>query len=278
MIKTAPSVLKQLKLALLTMVYLGFTLPVLGHEFWLHPLDYQPKIGTTLHVELRNGEDFEGVEIGYFPKRIERFEWLQNQIATAVNSKSGDFPVVSMTLKQDGLMLLSYETKFRVVQYGSLSKFLDFAAKKGFANPEPRHRQFKISTGRFNVIYTRFCKSLIGVGTAIGKDHKTRSELEFIAMANPYTDDLSNGIAVKLLYRGQPQPNTQIKVFARGPDDVVTTIIQHSNAQGIVTIVTKPAHSYLLDAALLREPNETFGAQNNAVWETLWVSMTFSTP
>lgn len=276
--KTVFPALQRLKLCLLTMIYLGFSLPVMGHEFWLQPLDFRPQIGTTLHVELRNGEDFEGVEIGYFSKRIERFEWTQNQISSPVNSTSGDFPVLSMRPEQDGLMLLTYETKHSIVQYGSLSKFLDFAALKGFANPEARHRKFKIPAGRFNVIYRRFCKSIIGVGSAIGADQQTGSELEFIAITNPYIDDLSNDIAVKLLYRGQPQPNTQIKVFARGPDDVVTRHKQHSNAQGVVTIKAKPNHIYLLDATVLREPNETFGAQNNAVWETLWVSMTFATP
>lgn len=274
----AISALIYIKWTLLFITGLGFSQPATAHEFWLHPLDFQPEIGTTLQVELRNGDSFEGVEIGYFSKRIDRFDWMQNQTHAAVNSQSGVFPVMTMALKQDGLMRLSYEAKLGVLQYGSLSKFLVFGAQKGFDNLENRHLQRNLPLGRFGVAYTRFCKTLIGVGGAIGQDHETGSELEFVAMNNPYTDDLSNGIALRLLYRGQPQPNTQVKTFERGPGGLVTTEIQHSNARGIVLIATKPAHSYLLDAALLRPPNEILGAKHNVVWETLWASITFSTP
>lgn len=265
-------------LILLIMAYLGLTLPVVGHEYWLQPLDFRPEIGSNLQVELRDGEDFAGFEIGYFPKRIERFDYIQGRLISPVSSQSGDFPALSMRVENDGLMVLTYETKPRVVQFNLLSHFIDFADKKGFSGVEERHQQRKTPSTRFNVIYKRFCKSLLGVGSAIGTDHQTGSEFEFVALKNPYRDDLSEGLAVTLLYRGQPQPNRQIRVFARGPDDVVKNHIQHSNAQGIVVIATKPAHNYMLDAALLREPNETFGAQNNVIWETLWVSMTFATP
>lgn len=276
--KTTIPAFKLLQLSLLMMAYLGLSLPVVGHEYWLQPLDFRPETGSNLQAELRDGEDFSGFEIGHFPKRIERFDYIQDQLISAVNSQSGDFPALSMTVHKDGLMLLAYETKPRAVQFGRLSQFLDFAAEKGFANAEQRHQQRNAPSTRFNVIYRRFCKSLVGVGSARGADHQTGSELEFIAQSNPYIDDLSEGFAVTLFYRGQPQPNRQIKVFARGPDDVVKSHIQHSNAQGIVVIATEPAHNYMLDAALLREPNETFGAQNNVIGETLWVSMTFSTP
>ncbi len=256
----------------------GIALPAFAHEFWLAPQNYQPQTGTTLQVQLRNGQNFKGVEIGYFDKRIEMFDWLQNDTRTPVSSRTGDFPALTMPLEQDGLMVLAYESTFSTLQYSHLAKFLKFADHKGFEDAEARHKLRGLSEGRFTELYSRLCKTLIGVGHARGQDQETGMETEFVALTNPYTDDLTNGLKVKLLYQGNPRPNAQIEVFERKPDQSVEITIQHTDAQGHAVIQVRPQHSYLLDAVVLREPDETLGGRENAVWETLWASMTFYAP
>lgn len=257
---------------------LGIALPAFAHEFWLAPQNYQPQTDTTLQVQLRNGQEFKGVEIGYFDKRIEMFDWFQNGTRNPVNSRAGDFPAMTLPLAQDGLMILAYESTFSTLQYPHLGKFLKFADHKGFEDAEARHKLRGLPEGRFNELYTRMCKSLIGVGAAKGQDHETGLETEFVALSNPYTDDLSHGLKVKLLYRGRPRANAQIEVFERSPDQSVEITILHTDAQGHALIPVQAKHTYLLDAVVLREPDETVGGRENAVWETLWASMTFYVP
>lgn len=272
------TLIRPITLILVAITSLGIALPAFSHEFWLAPQDYQPKTGDNLQVQLRNGQNFKGVEIGYFDKRIEMFEWFQNDAHAAVISRAGDFPAMSMQAKQDGLMVLAYEAAFSTVQYATLGKFLEFAAHKGFTDAKERHRTRRLPEGRFSEIYTRYCKTLIGVGSAVGQDLQTGLETEFVALTNPYTDDLSGGLRVQLFYQGAPRADAQIEVFERGADQQVTVSTQRTDADGRAVIAVRPAHDYLLDAVLLRVPEETLAAENHVVWQTLWASMTFSTP
>lgn len=265
-------------LILCAISHLGIALPAFGHEFWLAPQNYQPQTDTTLQVQLRNGQEFNGVEIGYFDKRIEMFDWFQNQTRDAVISRAGDFPAMTMHDPQDGLMVLAYESTLSTVQYSHLGKFLKFAEHKDFKDVEARHKLRGLPKGRFSEIYTRFCKTLIGVGSAAGHDVETGLETEFIAQTNPYTDDLANGFRVQLLYQGRPRAYAQIEVFDRDPDEVVEITKLHTDGQGYAMIPVTSQHTYLLDAVVLREPDETIAAQNDVVWETLWASMTFHVP
>lgn len=231
---------------------------------------------------MRNGQRFKGIEIGYFDANIEMFDWVQNQRRTPVISRAGDFPAMSLRLDQDGLMVLAYESRFSTVQYADLGKFLKFATHKGFSDAEARHKRRALPEQRIREVYTRFCKSLIGVGARIGaasgQDTETGMQTEFIALNNPYTDDLAAGFKVRLLYQGAPRINAQIEVFERAPDGGVVTRTVQTDAQGHAVIPVKSQHIYLLDAVTLRIPDPTVAAKNNVVWETLWASMTFAVP
>ncbi len=261
---------------------LGIALPAFGHEFWLEPQNFQPETNTTLQVQLRNGQKFKGIEIGYFDKRIETFDWIQNEVRSPVQSRAGDFPALTLPVAQDGLMVLVYESTNSTVQYNTWEKFAGFAKHKDFADVEARHIERNLPMGRFSEVYTRYCKSLIGVGDApedaVGQDAATDLETEFVALNNPYTDDLSAGFLVQLFYQGAPRINAQIEVFERDPDGAVDITYLHTDQRGQATIPVKVGHTYLLDAVVLREPQEDVATALNVVWETLWASMTFSVP
>ena len=227
---------------------------------------------------MRNGQKFKGVELGYFDDRAEVFDWIQNGERTAVKSRAGDFPAMKMDLANDGLMVLVYETKFSTLQYNKWEKFLAFAEHKDFTDVERRHKARNLSMVRFSEIYTRYCKSLIGVGAAAGQDAITGMETEFVALNNPYTDDVSDGFRVLVLYQGAPRTAAQVEIFDRAPDGSVAVSYVHTDDQGHATVPVIAGHTYLLDAVVLREPEETIAAEKKVVWETLWASMTFSVP
>ncbi len=65
--------------------------------------------------------------------------------------------------------------------------------------------------------YSRYSKTLIGVGKSAGADRRTGLETEIVALTNPYTDDLSRGMRVQLFYRSEVRPNAQIAVFFKAP-------------------------------------------------------------
>lgn len=260
------------------MSFTGIALPVLGHEFWLEPRQFQPETGETIQVKLRNGTNFKGIELGYFDDRADVFDIIRRGTRTPVKARAGDFPAFSKTVDDDGLMVLVYQSKFSTLQYNKFEKFVTFVKHKSFTGALERHKERGLSTERFNEIYTRYCKTLIGVGSGAGQDAATGMETEIVALTNPYTDDLSGGVTVQVLYQGAPRVNAQVEVFERAPDNTVTVTYHRTDDQGHATVPVKPGHSYLLDAVVLREPAEMLAGQTNAVWESLWASLTFSTP
>lgn len=231
-----------------------------------------------MRVKLRNGTNFKGIELGYFDDRTDVFDFLQNGTRTHVDARAGDFPAFSKAADKDGLVVLVYQSKFNTLQYNSFEKFHAFAKHKDFPRAVARHRERGLPEERFGEIYTRYCKTLIGVGTGAGHDDATGMETEFIAMSNPYTDDLSGGFTVRLLYQGTPRVNAQIEVFERASDNSVNVTYHRTDDQGLATVPVKPGHSYLFDAVVLREPAQTLADETDAVWETLWASLTFATP
>ncbi len=260
------------------MSFAGIALPVFGHEFWLEAQKFQPETGAPVQVKLRNGMKFKGMELGYFDDRIEVFDIIQNGTRTPVQARAGDFPVFSKVVDADGLMVLVYQSKFSILQYNKFEKFEAFVKHKSFTGALERHKERGLSTERFNEAYTRYCKTLIGVGAGAGKDAATGMETEFIALTNPYTDDLTGGFTVQVLYQGTPRVDAQVEVFERTPDNTVIVTYHRTNDQGHATVPAKPGHTYLFDAVVLREPAQTLADGTNAVWESLWASLTFSTP
>jgi len=256
----------------------GFAVPVTAHEFWLEPAKFQAKTGDTIKVRTKNGQKFSGGSLGYFEDRVVLFDWLQNGTRNPVKSRSGDFPALSMPAPQDGLLVLAYQSTISPIEYAQWAKFAGFIEHKGFASVKTRHLQRGLPEDGFTEIYSRFAKTLIGVGDSAGKDQNFGMETEFIALTNPYTDDLTHGFSVQLLYQNQPRANAQIEIFERSPDKKTTISYLQTDSQGIAVIPVKAGYTYLLDGVVLREPSSENSKDFNAVWETLWASLTFKVP
>jgi uncharacterized GH25 family protein len=259
----------------IVLVGLGlFTLPALSHEFWIEPQKYQVETGAPVIADLRNGQNFSGANQVYFARRTRRFEITQGGQTTAYKGRMGDLPAFQLDQANKGLLIITHETAPQTLVYETWDKFQIFADHKGFANIAQRHQTRNLPEQGFAETYTRHAKSLVAVGKGIGSDRLQGMETEFVALANPYTDDLSLGMQVQVFYLGKPRPDAQIQVFERGNDNVVLSFMQSADSQGLALIPVKPGHTYLLDAVVLRPAPSTEGP----VWESLWAALTFATP
>ncbi|TDK45008.1 DUF4198 domain-containing protein [Antarcticimicrobium luteum] len=246
----------------------------LAHEFWIAPTKYQVETGAPLVARLRNGQNFSGISYPYFDHQTARFELVQGGRVTPYAGRMGDLPALSATSDGDGLVVIVHQTMPSSVSYAEWEKFAAFAAHKDFPDIRARHIARGLPENGFSETYTRFAKALVGVGTAQGADAPTGMETEFVALANPYTDDLPQGFPVRLLYQGAPRALAQVEVFDRSPDGAVTITRLRTDDSGTANIPVAPGHEYLLDAVVLR-PAPAGAAE---VWETLWAAMTFSMP
>lgn len=253
-------------------------LPVAAHEFWIEPEAYKIPADGMLQGALVNGEDFEGTELAFLPQRFRFFVAQFGDQRGNVDNRIGARPALDITPPNEGLFQIAYVSTLSTLSYSEWEKFLKFADHKDFQNIEARHDARGLPRTGFSEGYWRFAKTLMGVGHSDGDDSRMGMEIEFVALDNPYTVDLSDGLRVQLHYQDTLLADAQVEVFEKSPDDAVTITLYRTNAEGIAVLPVKPGHSYLVDHVVLREPSADMTEQTGAVWETLWAALTFAIP
>ena len=128
-----------------------------------------------------------------------------------------------------------HETTDNRLTYREWQKFVNFVEHKGFDGALERHAERGLPETGFVETYRRYAKSLVAVGDGVGLDQNVGLDTEIVALANPYTDDLSNGLPVKVLLYGAPRPNAQVEVFYRTPDGTIETEFHETNEDGVVS-------------------------------------------
>ena len=255
-------------------------LPSFGsaHEFWIDSSKYQVENGESIVADLRNGQKFEGVSLPFNQHSFERFDVTVDGVTRDVVGRIGDRPGLNEVAAQNGLHVYAYQSKISHVTYKVFEKFQSFADHKDFKDMQADHTARGLPVENFKEAYTRYAKALIAVGDGNGNDVATGLETELVALQNPYVDDLGGVISVQAFYQGKPRAQTQIELFAKSPDGAVEVSIHQTNDDGIAVLPAVSGVEYLVDAVVLRVPDEAVASQRGAVWETLWASLTYSIP
>lgn len=247
-----------------------------AHEFWISPTAYQIETGGTITADLRVGQNFSGAAYVYIPANFKRFDVVQGDTVVPVEGRMGDRPALSMPAPGDGLWVVVHQTTHNFLTWAEWEKFESFVRHKDAAWTLEAHRDRGLPDTGFRERYSRYAKSLVAVGAGNGADREVGLLTEIVALANPYADDLSGGLPVRVLYEGRPRADAQVEVFARAPDGTVTDSFTRTDAEGVAVIEVAPDTEYLVDAVVLR-PLEGQG-DSGPVWESLWASLTFRVP
>lgn len=260
---------------ILFIAFCSFAAPAASaHEFWIEPEAYKVAQGEEITARLRNGEEFSGISIGYFPRRFTRFDLVFGDEVQTVEGRLGDVPPVKTVIDQDGLLVIAHETTPSTITYKTWEKFAKFAEHKDFPKIEARHQAAGFPRNGFKEVYTRHVKALIAVGDGQGADRALGLATEIVALTNPYAPDFNGLMQVQVLDAGNPRADAQVEVFSKASDDSVKITLHRSDANGIAKIPVMAGHAYLLDAVILRP----FSGDGDAVWETLWAALTFAVP
>lgn len=192
----------------------------------------------------------------------------------AVTGRMGDVPALARRVETPGLMLIVHQTKPSTLKYKSWEKFQKFADHKDFPDIRARHLARGLPEVDFTERYHRFAKALVAIGSGTGADLQTGLDTEFVATSNPYAPGYQGEMEVTLFYQGKIRPDAQIEIFEKTPGGEVNVSLMRSDALGRAVIPTRPGHSYLLDAVVLRPLPEG----EEEVWETLWAALSFGVP
>ena len=261
---------------LVPLVALILAQPALAHELWIEPTDFQPDPAAPVEAHLVNGQKFEGLQLSYLPGFVARLDLTLGDESEKVAPRIGSKPALTAPALGDGLHVAVYQSMPATVKYATLEKFESFVKHKDLGDAVARHRERGLPETDFVEVYTRFSKSLIGVGGAAGADHDFGLETELVALANPYTDDMAGGLPLRLTYRGEVRADAQVEIFDRAPTGEVTITTPRTDAEGVVVVPVAPGHVYQADAVVLREPEGENIA--GAAWESLWANITWAVP
>ena len=252
--------------------------PLSAHELWIEPESWTVPADGSLVADLVNGQSYAGTILPFFENRNARLEMHLDGRMIPVTGRMGDRPAINMPSLGDGLHVAVYQSTVSTVTYTEWEKFVAFAEHKDLGDVLAIRDENGFAQADFKEAYTRYSKSLIGVGTAAGADSMMGLETEIVALANPYTDDLSAGFPVQLYYQGEVRADEQVELFDRAPDGTVTITYHRTDADGIATLPVQPGHDYMADAVVLRLPAADLAEETGAVWETLWANLTWSVP
>lgn len=259
-------------LALLSLFWSGSL--ALAHELWLDADKYQVETGEKIDVSVRNGENFKGISLSYFPKRFVDFYWTQNDaIRHDAKSRAGDSPAFSETAQDDGLFRVIYQSSGDTLTYVKWEKFVNFATHKGFPEATEVHLARGLPQTPIRERYTRYCKALVAVGNGKGADHAADMALEFIALENPYQDQTEDGLLIELRTEGVLFAKKLVEIFERNAEGTLTSWNMTTDANGRVLIPVKAGATYLVDSVVLRPVED-----KDHTWESLWAALTFAIP
>jgi len=247
-----------------------------AHEFWIEPQAYQIAPGDTALASFHVGQDFKGPTFIYVPRRSVRFEQVAAGTQSEVAATVGDNPAFQLPSAPEGLLIVAHEAAAQTLAYKTWDKFQTFVDHKDFGDVRRAHADRGLPEEGFRESYSRFAKALIGVGAGAGTDRVLGLETEIIAQANPYTDDMSDGLPVLVMLDDAPRANVQLELFEKAADGAVTVTLHRTDDSGIAILPVRSGHSYLVDAVTLqpRDPAQAPGV----AYHSLWAALTFAVP
>ncbi len=251
--------------------------PAVAHELWIEPKDYQLRTADNIVAHIKNGENFEGIQLTYLPTDFAHFVILGANQGAVVTSRLGDRPAVDQAAPASGLNVIVYETEPRTISYDSFEKFEAFAMNHGVGDIAAKHSARGLSSGPLEEVYTRYSKALVSVGAARGDDRRIGLEAELVALDNPYLPNDARHVRVQLFLQGAPLPNSQVELYSKGSLGEVKASTHRTDADGVAMLPIEPGFDYMANAVIFRPPHERHRG-TDAVWETLWANLTFAVP
>lgn len=264
-------------------VWVALTVSLIGlggkgaaHEFWIDPLTFQIAPGDRAEAHLRVGTEFEGNSMSYLPRNFIRFEVLTGDDVRPVEGRLGDIPGFAMDDMAEGLAIVVHQTTQSRLTWREWDRFAGFLEHKDLGDAAELQAERGLDQENVREGYTRFAKSLMAVGDGVGTDRRVGLRTEIVALANPYTDDLSDGLPVQVWLEDDPRADVQVELFDRAPDGTITITLHRTDADGIVRLPVQSGHVYQVDAVTLIPvtPEEDIDPE----WLTYWANLTFAVP
>ena len=274
---------KSLRAILAGLLALMLSFPSHAHEIrpavadlHLENGSFRLETGAPLLADVRVGVDFLGDAQAYIPSLFNEFNISDSAGTSPVEGRIGDMPAVNIAPGAEGLKVLNLFSTTSALTWNEFQKFDEFVQLHGLGWVLEEHAARGLPETGFKEAYTRFVKSLVAVGDGAGEDRYTGMFFELVAAANPYTNDVSGGMPISVMFRGVPLPNKQVDLFFRDTDGELTRLSVMSGSNGRAIVPNLGPGEYMVNVVHMIAPFEADIERTGVVWHSLWGSITYA--
>ncbi len=252
---------------------LGFS-PASAHEFWIEPEDYAVDSGEEIRADIRIGQDFRGDAFPFIPARFRSFSQHDDLGVEPVAGSIGATPALTAMPRAEGLTIFTYVSTERSITFQAWEKFQEYLDYEGLDRIPERHDARGLPRDRIREIYFRCAKALVNVGPGnSGEDRATGMPIELVADANPAAIEPGDELRFRLLWQGEPLPDTQVALFHKPADGTeAARITTRTDAAGHVTFSLDTPGAFMAAAVHMTEP----APEQDADWQSHWATLTFA--
>lgn len=243
-----------------------------AHEFWLLPKKFRYAPGEKMVIDFMVGENFEGEFWDLTRHKVEKLT-IHNRVSSmdlsqkVAMSKGNN---LEYTFNNVGTHLIAMESDNAYIELEA-EKFDEYLTEDGleYIKEERLKRGEQNHTSR--ELYSRYAKLLVQVGDKTDDTYKKSAglKMEIIPSQNPY--DLKSGdyMECKVLYRGNPEPNTLVKVWSHVGNRIFLQNI-YSESDGTIRFPVSSTGSWMISTVKMIRSNSS-----KAEWESMWASLVF---
>ena len=248
-----------------------------AHEMWIQPLNYSLKSGDTIFANETVGQNFKGNKYAYLDSSFKNLNITVGGKTRAVKSRLGDLPAIQEETQEEGLYIITAETTPSDLVYETAEKFANFLRLDGLEWVLEAHKKRGLPEKGFKEVYWRNPKTLIKVGHGKGQDKAFGMPLEWVVETNPYTT--TGNVKAQLLWQGKAAANMFVNIFNKpkrtSPNSQLIKTSMRTDANGRIEIPRANGGLFLINSVKMIEPSKAFSLQTNAVWESIWGSLTY---
>lgn len=244
-----------------------------GHDFWIEPSTFWPRVGERVNVGLREGDHFQGLPVARRPERIVKFVSLGPGGEKPIVGREGADPAGIARFTEPGWVVLGYRSNHAFTEMEG-AKFEEYLREEGLEKVVALRKARGLSGEKAREAFSRCSKSLVLVGEASGdaRDRRIGFTLEIVAESGPYEKADGSERSFRVLFEGEPLEGALVTAARReAPDD---TRQARTGADGRVKLSLEEPGAWLVASVHMIEAPKGVDAD----WESFWASLTWENP
>lgn len=268
-----------MRLALATLMMLGWAGTASAHDFWLQPQRFWTAVRASTPIAILVGH---GPNRGPWDVESERVILFRD---IGPNGAADRLPVIrrrriaeipSLGFAEPGVHIVALQSTASISDLPAV-RFNDYLKQEGLTPALALRVRTRTTAAAGRELYSRRAKALVQVGPAgAPQPHVTRPlgiTLEIVPERDPYAPSRSNALPVRVIFEGRPLPGALVKL-TNLDNDVKPVATALTDRAGRAVFMTPRAGQWLLNVIWTKP----IKGDPRADFETTFSSLTFGYP